>query len=162
MPNNIPFSYNAALDFIYDADGHRHVKVPTFFDKKSYSNYAVDFVFDTGAYLTVLTKKTANYFGFDKIKPNATNIPLNGFAGSRCEGDLVEIPKMMLGGKMLEDVKVAIPYVDTEDDILGLNVLEHFNYLIDSQNDKIYFSDNSNYKAPDELKSGKVYTVSIK
>ena len=67
---------------------------------------------------------------------------------------------MMLGGKMLEDVKVAIPYIDTEDDILGLNVLEHFNYLIDSKNDKIHFSDNPDYKPPMELKSGKVYSVS--
>jgi len=60
---------------------------------------------------------------------------------------------------VLEDVRVAIPYIDTEDDILGLNVLEYFNYLIDSTNDKIYFSDSFTYKPPKELGCGKVTTV---
>jgi len=67
MRSIVKFPYSSVIDYVYDVDGHRHVKVPIFFDKKGYSNYAVDFFFDTGAYLTVLTQKTAKYFGFDKI-----------------------------------------------------------------------------------------------
>ena len=133
--------------------------VPLFYEKGSYSNETIDFIFDTGAYLTVLSQKTARLFGYDKITPISANIPLNGFADSHCEGDLIEIPGMLIGGKVLEDVKVAIPYVATEDDILGLNVLEHFNYYIDSANDKIYFSDNPVYKAPKELRCGRISSV---
>jgi len=51
MHNTINFTYTSTIDYVYDTDGHRHVKVPIFFDKKSYSNYAVDFIFDTGAYI---------------------------------------------------------------------------------------------------------------
>jgi len=159
MRNNKNFSYNTAIDYKYEEDGHRHVDVPLFFDKDSYSNEQVDFVFDTGAYLTVLTKFTAEQFKFDKITPIQTNIPLTGFADSKCSGDLIEIPGMLIGGKRLVDVRVAIPYIDTEDDILGLNVLEYFDYLIDSSGDKIYFSDSSTYKPPKEFGCGKVTTI---
>jgi predicted aspartyl protease len=160
MGNTVSFSYNAVIDLKYDADGHRHLELPLFFGKGSYSNERVDFIFDTGAYLTVLTQKTARLFGFDKITPIRPNIPLTGFAGSHCTGDLVAIPGILIGGRILEDVKVAIPHVDTEDDILGLNVLEHFNYLIDTANDKIYFSDNVEYKAFVNLKCGRITAVS--
>ena len=159
MCKDINFSYNSAIDYRYEVDGHRHVDVPLFFDKKSYSNLQVDFVFDTGAYLTVLTQLTAELFGFDKITPIQKNIPLTGFADSKCSGDLIEIPGMLIGGKRLVDVKVAIPYLDTEDDILGLNVLEYFNYLIDSSNDKIFFTDSNTYKPPDELGCGNVMII---
>ena len=160
MGNEVNFQYNAVLDLKYDADGHRHLEVPLFYKKGSYSNEKVDFIFDTGAYLTVLTQKTARLFEFDKIPPIRANIPLTGFAGSHCTGDLVAIPGMLIGGRSLEDVRVAIPHVDTEDDILGLNVLEHFIYLIDSASDKIYLSDSSIYKAPAYLKCGRITAVS--
>ncbi|MDR2598804.1 MAG: retroviral-like aspartic protease family protein [Oscillospiraceae bacterium] len=162
MPNSISISYNSALDYLYKPDGHRHIRVPIFFDKNSYSNDTVDFIFDTGAYLTVLTQKTASIFGFDKITPIQRKIPLTGFADSHCEGDFIEIPGMLLGGKRLEDVKVAIPYVTISDNILGLNVLEYFNYFIDSNNDKIYFSETSSYKPSKELSCSKVYSIDSK
>ena len=159
MYNKMSFNYNSAIDYLYDVDGHRHVSVPVFYDKNSYSNDTINFVFDTGAYLTVLTQFTAESFGFNKLIPVQKNIPLTGFADSKCSGDLIEIPGMLLGGKRLVDVRVAIPYIDTEDDILGLNVLEYFDYLIDSSSDKIYFSDSLTYKPPKEFGCGKVTTI---
>ena len=159
MYSPISFPYIPVIDYIFDTDGHRHIKVPVFFEKDNYSNHAIDFVFDTGAYLTVLTQFTAETFGFDKLIPVQKNIPLTGFADSKCYGDLIEIPGMLIGGKRLEDVRVAIPYIDTEDNILGLNVLEYFDYFIDSSSDKIYFSDSLTYKPPKELGCGKVTTI---
>jgi len=52
-----------------------------------------------------------------------------------------------------------IDYKYDEDDILGLNVLEYFNYLIDSQNDMIYFADNPSYKPPTELGCGRLFSI---
>ncbi|MDR2599819.1 MAG: retroviral-like aspartic protease family protein [Oscillospiraceae bacterium] len=153
--------YNTVSDLTYETDGHRYISLPLFYDKSSYSNTQAEFIFDTGAYLTVLSQETAVTLGYDKITPIAKNIPLTGFADSKCEGDLIEIPAMLIGGRKLEDVKVAVPYVDIEDDILGLNVLECFNYLIDSTNDKIYFSDNPIYKAQAELKHSRISIVSV-
>ena len=160
MSDAVNFRHNSVLDLYYGADGHRHIRVPLFYERESYTNRTVDFIFDTGAYLTVLSQETAYALGFYKIEPIQSNIPLTGFADSRCEGDLVEIPGMLIGGRILEDVRIAIPYVATTDDILGLNILEHFNYLIDSTNDKIYFSDNAIYKAPKELGCGRISAIS--
>ena len=159
MVNAVTFKYNSKIDYKYDVDGHRHVRVPLFFEKGSNSNDSIDFIFDTGAYLTVLTKDSAETLEYNKIIPVKKNIPLTGFADSKCTGDLIEIPGMLLGGKRLEDVRIAIPHIDTEDDILGLNVLEYFNYLIDNQNDMIYFADNPSYKPPIELGCGRLFSV---
>jgi len=139
------------LDFRYKNDAHYYIAVPSFCSTTHYSNDKIDFVFDTGAYLTVITKVTALVFGYNRITPIQKNIPLNGFAGS-ATGDLKEIPGLVIGGRLLKGVKVAIPHIDTKDNILGLNVIEHFNYLIDSSKGKIYFAENLDYKIPQELK----------
>jgi len=158
MANTVDFSYTSVMTLSHKADGHRHLAIPIFYETGNNSNFAVDFILDTGAYLTVLTKMTAELFGFDKLEPLVKKVPLTGFAGFKVEGDLIEIP-MLFGGKRI-DAKVAVPYVDTMNDILGLNVLEHFNYLIDNSNDKIYFSDNAVYKANHNLMCSRVWSVS--
>ena len=149
MVQSLSFNYNAVEKFKY-SDGHYHLLIPLFFSVKNYSNHRADFLFDTGAYLTVITRRTAVLFEFDKIRPVKEDISLNGFVGS-CTGSLIEIPGMVLGGHRLTNVRVAVPHVDTKVNILGLNVLEHFNYLIDGENSLIYFSENKNYKLPIEL-----------
>jgi len=149
-------TFDAVMDLEYRADGHRHLMVPVFFKEGSHANDKVDFILDTGAYLTVLTLKTAVLFGFDKVTPLKKNIPLTGFAGFSIAGDLIEIT-MLIGNRKLSAAKVAIPYVNTTDNILSLNILEHFNYAIDNTNDKIYFADNPIYKAHQELKCGNLF-----
>ena len=150
--------YGAVMDLPLEDDGHRHLWVPVFYEMGSNSNDTADFILDTGAYLTVLTKRTSGEFGFNKQKPLAKNVSLTGFEGSKVEGDLIEIP-MLLGGRRIL-AKVVVPYVDTEDNILGLNILEHFNYLIDSTNNQIHFADNAVYKAQRELMCSRVWAVS--
>ncbi|MCL2198555.1 MAG: hypothetical protein FWB80_06505 [Defluviitaleaceae bacterium] len=151
-------TFGSTLDLEYRTDGHRHLMIPVFFGESSYANDKVDFILDTGAYLTVLTLKTAILFGFDKLPPIKKNIPLTGFAGFSINGDLVEI-NMLLGNRKLNAAKVVIPYVHTTDNILSLNILEHFNYAVDSTDDKIYFSDNPIYKARKELKCGSILAI---
>jgi len=153
----VNFRYSSEMDLVYEKDGHRHLRIPVFYESGSNSNNRVDFIIDTGAYLTVLTRIMAKEFDFDKLTPLSKNVPLTGFAGYRVEGDLIEIP-MLLGGKRIA-AKVVVPYVDTADNILGLNVLEHFNYLIDSTNDKIYFTDNPVYKANQNLMSSNIWAM---
>ena len=154
----VNFQCSSMMGLSYEEDGHRHLFIPIFYEAGSNSNNTADFILDTGAYLTVLTKRTSTSFGFDKLKPLSKNVSLTGFEGSKVEGDLIEIP-MLFGGRRII-AKVVVPYVDTEDNILGLNILEHFNYLIDSTNDMIYFADNAVYKAQRELMCSKVWAVS--
>ena len=154
----VNIQYTSVVDLHYRPDGHRHLKIPVFYNTDENNNNSIDFILDTGAYLTVLTKRTAELFGFDKLLPLAVNVPLTGFAGYKVEGDLIEIP-ILLGGKRLI-AKVVVPYVHITNNILGLNVLEHFNYSIDNTNDKIYFSDNPVYKANNVLMCSNIWSVS--
>ncbi|MDR0221749.1 MAG: retroviral-like aspartic protease family protein [Lachnospiraceae bacterium] len=152
------FGYRAVDDIFYDEDGHYHIQIPAFFTASTNRNDIVDFIFDTGAYLTVVTLQTATRFGWDKLSPLVTKIELSGFAGC-CEGDIIAIPGLVIGGRRLEGVKVAIPHIHTNDNILGINVLEHFKFLLDTTENKVYFADNENYKAHLEFKSSKIYEI---
>ncbi|MCL2172008.1 MAG: hypothetical protein FWB71_07590, partial [Defluviitaleaceae bacterium] len=56
-------------------------------------------------------------------------------------------------------VKVAVPHIDTPANILGLNVIDHFKFLVDTDEDKIYFADNPNPGIPDILRARRIYAV---
>jgi predicted aspartyl protease len=156
---DLKFRYTSeeALDF--DNDYHYHLDVPVLFDRVNHLNKVVQFLLDTGAFITVLSKATSVRLEFDKLPSIVENFPLTGIAGS-CNASLKEIPGMVIGGRLLEGVKIAIPHEDTKYNILGMNVLDHFNFLLDAENNKIYFNDNSRYKMPAELKSTAVLNVS--
>ena len=101
------FGYRSAEKLEYRIDGHYYLSVPTFYTSDNYVNDLIRFIFDTGAFLTVINRDTAAAFGFDKIEAIHKNIPLSGFTGSG-SGDLKEIPGMIKGGRRLEGVKVAV------------------------------------------------------
>ena len=158
MGNCITIEYSAIEKLRYKKDGHYHINIPTFYNKNSYANDRIDFVFDTGAYFTVINKKSALDFGFNLLPPFKTNLPLSGFAGN-CEVEIKIIPCIIIGGYMLKNVKVAIPYINTNINILGLNVLENFNYYLDNANDFVYFSLNPAPKIPEELQCGSIELI---
>ena len=85
---------------------------------------------------------------------------MSGFIGG-CLVDIMNIPGMIIGGRRLEGVKVAVPQVDTDTNILGLNVLENFKYLIESENDLIYFAQNPTPNIPEPLRCGKIHNIKI-
>ena len=60
----------------------------------------------------------------------------------------------------MEGVKVAVPHVYTDINILGLNVIELFKYYVDTENDMIYFADNPNPTIEEPLRCGKVCEIS--
>jgi len=149
---------NSSENLTYQEDGHYHLRVPAFFDYNSNANNIIDFIFDTGAFLTVINRRTAVGLGFLHRFTVQTGISLNGFSGS-CLADLKEIPGLIIGGRRLEGVKVAVPHDDTDMSILGLNVLEHFKYTIDTENDRIHFYTNPKPEIPDPLREAKIYTL---
>jgi len=128
----------------------------------------VKFILDTGAYLTVISRGTAVRRGYDKLPKRTTT--LFGFSGG-VMADYVRIPGMIIKKRTRTDVPVLIPHdmyrtdpVTNEkkqlQDVLGLNVLEYYNYYVDSENDRLYLRDNPNPKLYDELlESGQVFTA---
>ena len=159
MSNILAFSYDSVESLTSEEDGHYHIHIPTFYDHESYTNRRIDFIFDTGAYITVITRNTAMSLGFLDSYTIETNVPLSGFSGE-CLADIKNIPGFVIGGRRLEGVKVAVPHSDTDMNILGLNVLEHFKYCIDTESDKVYFAPNRVPDVPDKLRCNSIYVLS--
>ena len=157
---DLTIKYRSEENLFFLRRSHYHLDVPVIFDLDYRLNRKVRFLLDTGAYVTVINKRTSLRFGFDKFPTVIKDFPLTGLSGS-IDASLIEIPGMIIGDRTLKGIKVAIPHEDTKYCILGLNVLEHFNYLLDSEHSKIYFSDNPVYKIPDELKSAEVLSTNI-
>jgi hypothetical protein len=44
--------------------------------------------------------------------------------------------------------------------ILGLNVIDYFDFFVDAKNDKIYFAQNPRPDIPDSLRCSQVRTIS--
>jgi len=128
----------------------------------------IKFILDTGAYLTVISRGTAKRYGFD-ILPKKPTI-LFGFGGA-IPVDYVRLPGLIILGKTRVDIPVLIPHEmyrlnqETEEtkqmpDVLGLNVLEYYNYYINTEKNRLYLNENP---APrfytKELESGQTFTV---
>jgi len=154
-----PEKFDALESLTIEADGHYHLSVPTFYDFDGYANTPIDFVFDTGAFLTVITRGTAARLGYLDRFTIQKRIILSGFSGD-CFADLKEIPGFMIGGRKIEGAKVAVPYIETDISILGLNVIEYFRFFIDTERDKIYFSENPLPEVPEQLRASGVYMIS--
>lgn len=125
--------------------GHIIVDLSIFTNDVTFS--VNDFIFDTGAYITVLSRPTARRMKL----PLGTGKPvkLQGFAEEHdpIPGELIGVPKVMIGKHYVYDVKVIVPLDDvTVAEVLGENILEYLNYVIDHDKDVIYFKKNSNPK----------------
>lgn len=73
--------------------------------------------------------------------------------------DIKEIPGFIIGGHRLEGIKVAVPHIETDENILGLNVIELFKFYIDTDNDKIYFARNSQPIIPEPLRCRNIFSI---
>ena len=161
----INYSFNdwQFIDYVRE-DGHMVVRVSIFRSGTEISS--VDLVFDTGAYITVFSRPTAKKIGL----PLGTGKPavLRGFCNEHdiVAGELIEIPCMMLGKHFVYDAKAVVPLDDIEIvEVLGENVFEYFNYVIDHEKDVIYFQKNPtpkpyvNHAKGIDLSCGKVLPI---
>ena len=100
----------------------------------------IDLVFDTGAFVTVLSRPTARKIGLSLGLGQSAK--LRGFSREHdiIPGELVEIPRLMLGKHFIYNVKAVVPLEDVDvAEVLGENVLEYMNYVVDHEKDVIYF-----------------------
>ena len=115
----------------------------------------VFFVFDPGAFITVLMRRTAQKIGLPLTGKYSAN--LNGFNKERGadEAEIVIAPKIEIGKIILEDVKILVPleYIEIPE-VIGENVLEYFSYTVDRESDNIYFKKNPNPQPYIDLEKG--------
>lgn len=145
-------------------NGHMVIRVYVYVDDLNVSN--VDMVLDTGAFVTVLSKETA----IDAGLPLGTGKPvsLRGFSYEHdtIQGELIELPRIVVGKHFIYDVKVVIPLEDIEVvEVLGENVLEYMIYTVDHEKNVVYFKKNPspkpyvNLEKNIDLSCGKVLLV---
>jgi predicted aspartyl protease len=149
-------------------DGLFYVTLNTVFEGSPADGVALHLVLDTGAYITVISRGTAERCGFDRLPKKATTF--SGFCGSM-NADFVRIPGLMILGRLITNVPVLIPHdmyhIDEKtgkmrqtQEVLGLNVLEYYKFYVDTENDRLYLQENQNSRFYDsELESGRVFVA---
>ena len=164
---DVYFGDNSYYDLTRDS-GLLYVRLKAIYQGSPVDGEGIEFIFDTGAYLTVISRNTAIRCGFDKLPKKTTD--LFGF-GDAITVDFVRIPGLIILGKTLTDIPVLIPHdmyrtnprtgeIKQMPEVLGLNVLEYYNYYIDTERDRLYLNENPNPRFYSELlESGHVYTL---
>ena len=110
----------------------------------------IRFILDTGAYISVISRGTAIQLGFNKLPKKETI--LFGF-GDAITADFVRIPGLIILDKTRIDVPVLIPRdmyrinpktgeKKQMPDVLGLSVLEYYNYFINTEKNLLYLAEN--------------------
>lgn len=123
-----------------------------------------EFIFDTGAMITMIDLTTAEKLNYSSL-PVVRTVTLGGIVpGYSITVDYKVIAGIKIADFRLSKVTVAIPNPNDpnsakfERSILGQNVLEYFNYFMDTENDLIYFMKNPNPKPiSEDAKCGVVF-----
>ena len=100
----------------------------------------IHLIIDTGATTTTLSRQSfdaiSRYAGFTELGPRMFNT-----AGGVTKGTLYRVARFRLGARMLSDVDIAV--LDFEmppgvDGLLGMNVLRHFRFRVDQDEQRLY------------------------
>ena len=147
-------------------DGLYYITLHVLYEGSPVDGNEIRFILDTGAYLSVISRNTAILCGLDKLPKKTTS--LFGFGGG-INADFVLVPGFKILDKVRTDVPVLIPHdmyrihpITKEKklfpEVLGLNLLEYYNYFVDTENDRLYLQDNPNPRFHHiKLASGKVF-----
>jgi hypothetical protein len=104
------------------------------------SNDFVYFIYDTGAIMTVISRKTYELYAFNELPRTEVSMP--GYAGA-APGWVYQMPGIAVGYRIVTDVYVFTPVdYNLEQNLLADNVLEYFNIYQDNESDCLYFMDN--------------------
>lgn len=144
---------------LHRAKGHLYIFVQAFYEGSHSKGRRLNLILDTGAYVTVLSRRTAIRCGYDKLP--LKEVTINGFGGNGEPADAVRIPGLKILNKLVTDVPVLIPHrKDLTQEVLGLNVLEYFNYYVDTENSRLYLKLNPNPQSYDPIIAcGQIFTL---
>jgi hypothetical protein len=105
---------------------------------------SIEFIYDTGAYITVINRERYENYGLDKLPRRETSI--GGYVGL-APGYVFQIPGLIIGNKLLSGVWAFTPIsMEIKQNLLGDNVIEYFRPFQDNLHSCLYFLDNPNPK----------------
>jgi hypothetical protein len=104
-----------------------------------------DLLIDTGAFLTMVNKSTADENNYPIITPKGCAI--SGFSQQGLLCDLRKIPILIFCGFTIKDVIIATPHHDnvTVSEVLGMNVLENFDIGLNQSLCEIYLNKRASF-----------------
>jgi predicted aspartyl protease len=117
----------------------------------------LDLLIDTGAFITMLSKATAEENDYHIIQSQGCKI--SGFSQKELLCDLRKIPIMVFCGYTVMDVIIATPHDDNVlvSEVLGMNILENFDFGINQEKREIYLNHRVSFVSEKpKYKSGEV------
>jgi len=112
---------------------------------------------DTGAFITMMNKKTANRRGYPVI--DVKGCAISGFSQQGLLCDLRKIPVVVFCGYTIKDVIVTTPHYDNVEvsKVLGMNVLENFDFAVSLDNKEVYLNKRKTFVSEKpKYKSGEI------
>ena len=99
-----------------------------------------DLLIDTGAFITMLNKTSAEECGYPIIDERGCAI--SGFSQQGLLCDVRKIPIIIFCGFIIKDVIITTPHDDhvIVSEVLGMNVLENFDFGLSQTNDELYLN----------------------
>jgi len=121
--------------------GHIYLPVQIMCEGRTDSD-KIDFMYDTGAYITVINRERYEWFGLNKLPRKS--VTMGGYVGST-PGYVFQVPGLVLGNWLLSGVWAFTPLSkDVKQNLLGDNIIEYFRPFQDNLNDCFYFIENPN------------------
>jgi len=131
------------------------------------SKIPFEFIFDTGAMMTMIPVSLAKQFKYNTLPTILTTVFGGVVPEAHITVDFKRVPGLKIANKYVSGVVIAIPSNPKERayhkfgiNILGQNVLEYFNYFTDTANDRVYFQENPHPKPiSEETRCEKILTT---
>jgi len=129
--------------------GHNYLEI-VLVCKGSSEQDIIDFIYDSGAYLTVVNRDIYEWHKLNELPRR--KIVIKSYDGTT-PGYLFQIPGLVIGGRLLTGIWAFTPEnKEIKQNLLGDNVIEYFRPFQDNLNDCIYFIENPKpepYISPD-------------
>jgi len=123
-------------------NGHYKLFVTIYRDVGKMKKGVIDFIYDSGAFLTVINKERYETLGLSKL-PRIEHY-INGYTG-KAEGFYFQLPLLHIAGEDLPYVWAFSPRSgELSQNLLGTNVIERFRVFQDNENNSFFFQKNNN------------------
>lgn len=121
-------------------NGQYRIFLTIFRDTDKSKTGLVDFIYDSGAFITVINKERYETLGLCNL-PRVEHY-ISGYTG-KAEGYYFQIPWLRIGGEDLPFVWAFSPKSgDLSQNLIGTNVIERFRIFQDNEDDCFYFISN--------------------